>query len=659
MYNPNSINNEPSIDQFTSQKIALSFFSLQTQDFFFTIYRHPYHPGERKENWPNCSRRKLPNLAIGSGDEKRTYGDYWVSLEAREGFEEFICCPKDNIYLTEDILYHALLDKCNQRLMADKEYSLRPGLRSREVYFNLDSYTEGKQTIWLEPYFLKSEDKFGFLADFRFLSPSGTKSTRRIQQLSLSLDKDWKSNKNFYLDRFDQLRKFLSMYYERIFPLKIGQSSLNMAKTLFNMESKRLNSKLYVFSSNIVSKSQFNGIKSNGPLEAPADKPKVYFLYRQQDKPFADDLFKALRGDTYHTTFPGMEKMFKFRLDKENVGGRAIDGYDIESLEETIEAIMNDARGRKVVPVLLIPYKRDSGPESIRIYHLAKYVFLRKKIPSQFVSIVQLSLRDQLKWSVSNIGLALFAKMGGKPWKVTPSTDNSLIVGIGQAHSMVNNVRTKYYAYSILTESTGLYKDLKILGKGSNKDTYITEFKTNLKSIFDQYYDDYNAFVIHTTFSIPQDELNVVVDVLDSYRKERNSAKKFVVMKFNDQNKYFGYSLTSNSMIPYESSYLQLAWNEYLVWFEGLQYHNPNVLKKIERPLHIEFLYPREWQNDVEKIGYLQDAINISGANWRGFNAKSLPISVYYAYLVAEYYKEFQALGLEDIDLENINPWFL
>ncbi len=105
--------------------------------------------------------------------------------------------------------------------------------------------------------------------------------------------------------------------------------------------------------------------------------------------------------------------------------------------------------------------------------------------------------------------------MGGKPWKVIPSTDNSLIVGIGQAHKEVDGKTTKYYAYSVLTESTGLYKDLKVLGQGTDKEPYLAEFRANLRSIFDQYYDNYNAFVIHTTFSIRQDELNVVEEVLE------------------------------------------------------------------------------------------------------------------------------------------------
>lgn len=112
-------------------------------------------------------------------------------------------------------------------------------------------------------------------------------------------------------------------------------------------------------------------------------------------------------------------------------------------------------------------------------------------------------------------------------------------------------------------------------------------------------------------------------------------------------------------MTPYESSFVRLAEREFLVWFEGLQVQNPTIRKRIGRPLHVQFLYSSKDLDSIKMKSYLQDAVNLSGANWRGFNAKSLPVSVYYAQLVAKYYKEFQTLGFEDINLEKITPWFL
>ena len=95
-----------------------------------------------------------------------------------------------------------------------------------------------------------------------------------------------------------------------------------------------------------------------------------------------------------------------------------------------------------------------------------------------------------------------------------------------------------------------------------------------------------------------------------------------------------------------------------MVWFEGLQYGQSALQKMVGGPLHVRYAYPHGI-GESEKRMFLQDAINLSGANWRGFNAKSLPVSVYYAQIIATYLKEFEAHGLRPPDVNNIAPWFL
>lgn len=75
-------------------------------------------------------------------------------------------------------------------------------------------------------------------------------------------------------------------------------------------------------------------------------------------------------------------------------------------------------------------------------------------------------------------------------------------------------------------------------------------------------------------------------------------------------------------------------------------------------PLHVKFTYPERPSYHQQQI-HLQDAINLSGANWRGFNAKSLPVSVFYAQLIARYLKEFESQGLPKLDVNTLTPWFL
>jgi hypothetical protein len=641
----------------SKQQIALNFFPLKTSDFNINIRRRVYKSGEKTSDFPECSQRFLP-LSDKPGEKT----NFWVSFKTNtlDGFEPYTCNSLSNLSLTNDYLFQLLEQNCRKSLTPNQDFFLKESFR-KGIFFILKEFSEGKEVVWLEPYFLKSAKQFGFLVDFEFHTNNDVLFTKRIQQLSLSLDKDGKKNTNFYADKYEKVKLFGQKYFSSIFPLVSFENEyIDVQKNLLNLQADTLQSKTYVFGNSNTDKSQFMGVKRYGPLLPPPDDVKLYFIYREAEKSFSQDLYRALRGDTFSNTFPGMEIMFHFKLTNENVSGKSIENFSAGEIEKVIDAIKKDSAGKHVVPVLVTPFSYDDfSDEASEQYYIAKHTFLRHHIPSQFVSLKKIQAKEQIKWAISNIGLQLFAKMGGQPWIVRPKTNKCLIIGLGQAHKKKGGNIEKYFAYSVLTDASGLYKDLKILSQSHSRETYLNGFRENLIKIFRQYFNEYESFVVHTPFKLQDEELSILDRILDELSNEAGNTKKFVAMKFNDHNKFFGYAFENNSMVPYESSYIRLAYKEYLVWFEGLQYQNPIIRKTIEQPLHVEFIYPTQNLDDEMMKVYLQDALNLSGANWRGFNAKSLPVSVYYAQLVAKYYKEFQNLNLEDVDLEKITPWFL
>lgn len=133
---------------------------------------------------------------------------------------------------------------------------------------------------------------------------------------------------------------------------------------------------------------------------------------------------------------------------------------------------------------------------------------------------------------------------------------------------------------------------------------------------------------------------------------------ELVVVKINVDNKYFGYSF-HNTLVPYESSFVKLSKDEYLVWFEGLLYGKEIVDKRLSNPVHIQFLNITNRKNFDEQA-FLQDILNLSGANWRGFNAKSIPISIYYSQIIARYTEAFENIvAIKKVLYQMNKPWFL
>jgi hypothetical protein len=634
--------------------IALNFLQVNSESFSFTVYRLEDLKQSKADLPPDVVRQTIPINSENLEERKH----YWVSLKKVNGFESFKCRDDYNQYLTRDFLHDLLLKSCRNASPKIK-FDDESDFAIQRVSFTLKTEPEGEMTIWLQAYYLKSVQKFGFLIDFRFKKKTNIPFSKRVQQLSLSLDQYGRENKSFYSDRYDRVQEFINTYFNIIFPLRYEENVIEVSNKLIDLPANTLDKKQYLFCDDHIDNSQFMGLKHFRPLASLDQKPYLFFVYRQHDRSASLELYKALRGETFPNLFQGTEKMFGFPVASENVTGIAVSGFQKSEMERVRDTILNSHRN-SVLVILIAPWNNDDEEDS-QEYFRAKYVFVNAGIPSQVVRLFTVEGDTRLQWSISNIALQCFSKLGGKPWKVKSKHSRCLIIGIGQSHREVvsNGTRRieRYYAYSVLTESSGLFRELRMLGRSQNRNDYLTELKKSVERIVIDNRDSFDRFVIHAPYKIRRDELQSIQEAFSKFGSNQNN--QFVVLRINTNNDFFGYSPTNNSLVPFESTYVSLAWDEYLVWFEGLQYQNPKAARRYSRPVHIVFHYSNIDLSPQDRIDYLQDAVNLSGANWRGFNAKSIPVSIYYAQLIARFTNRFDELGLPEVSLENLHPWFL
>jgi len=623
-------------------KILLNFISLTKQDFEFIIYRKE-NKGEKKEDVGNDIY--FNTLPFKENSEERK--NYWISFSQKEGFEKFFCIPEYNIKVAEHYLYYCLMKQVKEKLDGG-EYLIPKNKFRKLIYLILKNHPEGNECLLVSPYYLKSDKKFGFLIDFKFIKERKQEFNRKVQQLSLSLDKDFKSNSNYYIDKYSRLEEFKTKFYSKIFPLQFD-NNLELESTFISTPAYTLKTKTYIVGNSKESNSQFMGIRNYGPYKL-LDKPiYLLFFFKTEHKVFASDLAKSLKGEMF-STFDGIVSFFKIP----NIKIKGIEVKD-NDFTKSIKIEIENKTNENFIPIIIL-FKNEN-----ELYYEIKYEILKNhKMAVQFVSLELLKNKESLKWSVSNIGLQIFSKLGGIPWLVKSENKRTLIIGLAQSHKIsLNNGRkkiTRYFAYSVLTDSSGIFKEINSIGKCSNKEEYLQKLSNFITNIVNKYANDYDNFVIHCPFKIRRFELEEIKETLKQFNNN-NHNKHFVVLKINTNNKYFGFNSSANSLVPYENTYLQLSEKEFLIWFEGLQYHNPKINKRISGPTHIEFYYCNKDLTINDKKLYLQDVLNLSGVNWRGFNSKSMPISIHYTRLVSKFIQHFSKY--DEIKIENINPWFL
>jgi len=636
-------------------RIALSYLALREQDFTFTIYRKELATEEKAVH----GTRYLPKDCQSESFSKEKNIRYVVSLAPQDGYEKAVIGAWVNSGLTTEVLHQALLERCKKEDLSEKT-ELPEKQFVRQIAFILHRHGDVREVMWLRSYALRALGRFGFLCSFALrVPPESSLPVRERLELSLT-DKNGRVNADFYLDQYRKIEIFLHSFLASIQQIQLHDGTcLGLEGKLSVIPSFKLSTRTYMFGNKHDAKNQFFGLRDNSPFQLAAENSRIVFLFQASDRSMSQDLFRALRGDTY-STFPGLNKIFHKPFGKQNVSGIEIPGFSNDELQHTCQLLKQQYPHEQILPVVLVPFSKHISDEETLNYYKAKHAFLAHGLASQFVDRNRtMGDRNALKWSISNIGLALFAKMGGVPWRVKPSTEKCLIVGIGQAHRMKDEKVEKYIAYSVLTDSSGIYETIKILGSSSDKNEYLDSLKTNLKEVLLSHKSQYESFVLHVTFNMRKEDINTIRSLLDELKSGDAVGCEFVAIKFNDRNAFFGFSTEQNSRIPYEGTVAPLSKKDFLVWFSGIGIADSKTPRQPERPAHLCILYPYEPLSENVLKRLLQDAMNIAGANWRGFNAKSIPISVYYAKLIAEYYAHFRQANLPDVDMDNLPPWFL
>lgn len=636
-----------------SNLLKLNFLPVEDGLSEFVVYRKLRLPQDHRAN-------DVFGFSLPEDRQSDIRRDFWVSLSPLDGFESFTASAFDNAHLTRRVLFSGLCESARQYL-EDHQFELPSRSYFEEIAFNFDRHPEGVEQLHVQPYLLRQSKKFGWLLDYHFRKDDGIDFSRRVQQLSLSLDANYKRNLDCYLDRYNKIQSFLNKrrdVFDRV-QLPSASIAITTSEVFLDCPSRRLLTKNYIFGGMRENRSQFGGLQQFGPLARVPAIPRLLFAFRERDRPAARRLAIALQGSKNQErfSFPGFEGLFKtqIEIDKNPI---VLDDLSHASFTTALERVKQDrAANPTVVPIFVLPDGDDNG------YMNQKAIFASEGIPTQTCTLKVINDEYTLKWSIANIALQIFCKAGGQPWKVRPTKQRSLIIGISQSHKLYRTEKgtqvEKYFAFSVMTDNSGLFQRLQVLGENGSKEAYLQSLESNLKKTLEDESQEFSQVVIHTSFKLKHEEMKVIERSVQLASKGSSaSGCRFAVVKVNHKNRFFAFNTDVNSLVPFEGSIVKLGGGEYLIWFEGILADKPTVNKAFTGPTHVSFLY-RSSHDSIADDALLQDLVNLSGANWRGFNAKSAPVSVFYCQLVADLVQDFQNNELPLPKVQDLRPWFL
>ena len=217
----------------------------------------------------------------------------------------------------------------------------------------------------------------------------------------------------------------------------------------------------------------------------------------------------------------------------------------------------------------------------------------------------------------------------------------------------------KHFAFSVMTDSSGLFQKIQVLGESELETDCLAQLRENLRQLLVAHAKEFTRVVIHTSFKLKRHEIDAIQKVTqEAAASVESGTTRFAVVKVNHKSHFFGVHREVNSLVPYEATQVKLGAGKYLVWFEGILPEELTVTKAFPGPTHLQVLRVSDTKRISEET-LLQELVNLSGANWRGFNAKSAPVSVFYCHLVADVVQDFHERGLPLPGVEDLKPWFL
>ncbi|WP_353219538.1 Piwi domain-containing protein [Salinisphaera sp. S4-8] len=409
---------------------------------------------------------------------------------------------------------------------------------------------------------------------------------------------------------------------------------------------------VFVFNDNGEANWAERGLTQYGPYTKRTfdrNDPSICVICAQHDKgrveQFVRKLLKGISRSKYFSN--GFEGKFTIGTSRIEVFMTASDSVD--AYKEAIEAAIRkkaDDGGRWDLALVQVRQSFKKLKVNENPYYLGKSLFFLHQIPVQDFTIELLGQSDySLGYSLNNMALACYAKMGGIPWllKSSPTLSHELVIGIGSANIGYQRGVDNQRIMGITTVFSG---DGSYIISSTSKAVVPEAYCEALTSVLDETIEkiqkrmnwqkgDTIRLVFHAQVKkFSKDEIAAVKTVVEKYREYQ---VEYTFLKISENHGLHMFDSTTGGekkgkLAPQRGKTFKLSKHEMLVYLIG------------QRELRNETDgHPRGLILDVHKnstftdIKYLSTQVHsFASHSWRSYFPNPLPVTISYSNLIAQ-----------------------
>lgn len=448
--------------------------------------------------------------------------------------------------------------------------------------------------------------------------------------------------------RIDRLKKYIQL---KAIPLIDGTRIEIQDAPDIQKDSGQMQKPVFVFNDNGQADWAEKGLTQNGPYTKRTfdrNDPSICVICAQHDKgrveQFVRKLLKGISSSKYFSN--GLEGKFALGTSRVEVFVTATDS--VEAYKSAIEAAIRkkaDDGGRWDLALVQVRQSFKKLKVTDNPYYLGKSLFFLHQVPVQDFTIELLAQSDySLGYSLNNMALACYAKMGGVPWllKSSPTLSHELVIGIGSANVGQERGADNQRIMGITTVFSGDGSYIvSNMSKAVMPDAYCEALTSVLGETIEKIQKRMNwqkgdtiRLVFHAQVKkFNKDEIAAVRAVIDKYR-EYQIEYAFLKVSENHGLHMFDSAtagVQKGRLAPSRGKTFKLSKHEMLIYLIGQRELRQNTDG-----------HPRGVILDVHKDSTFKDIKYLSAQlysfashSWRSYFPNPMPVTISYSDLIA------------------------
>lgn len=483
----------------------------------------------------------------------------------------------------------------------------------------------------------------------------------RDLKAALNIPFDVPARGNRYKSYLEKVENFISTFFHtkdfnEAFPLHstafLKVDELRTSKTTDN--SNMLCFGKNKFGEVTLNEVPYSGILIGGPYDkSPYNKVHLFFITHADDK----DL--AIKLNTYfhqgYKSFKGLHQFARILFHTEPNFSIVFQNKEnpIPEIEDTLLNKRNIDRDLQYIAIYITPFSKfDSDDSKREIYYKVKEMLLKRGITSQCIDSNKDDVVDY-QYSLSNIAVAILAKLKGTPWRLNTPKKNELIVGIGAfKHSDV-----QYIGSSFSFDNTGHFNNFEYFMKSE-----VAILAGSIIHSVKEYASVNNKpdkLIIHFYKTMSDKELDPIEKGLNDLGLD---IPVFIVsINKTESQDIIAFDKSWSGLLPLSGTYINIGSNKYLLC-NNTRYSLTGQYKASDGyPFPIKLKIDCNKPKELEQTQVIKDLIDqvyqFSRMYWKSVRQQNLPVTIKYPEMVAQIAPHFEGDEIPQFGRDNL--WFL